>query len=352
MFHGPTASGDCYWPYQPPACTETIGAALGWQTAVFQACWVLVWVPLCGLVWRRTWERGIHAACTICGIGGVLALLMVVRSVDPRGMRDIYGPDDFVTGSAMGVLTTMAIFELGFLLLSILSGLHEPPNKEAALLVRIWEAQRLSPKQQRIRAAAHLGLTAMFFAGAGAKKLWQQAVGQIVWTAVTAGGALAVFVRIVAIRRRLERSAQLHSAQGGASTARILAHSRRFTRLFAVIAVALLIWAPLWLAALAKKLEDRTARHPLVRREQAIGDVIVASFPEMFFLVEVACIWYFFLRSAEPSTPGSSTPGTQTGATPGATQATARSGVAVGTSGNVSMMEIPERTTLDGSTPA
>eukprot|EP00004_Rigifila_ramosa_P019286 TRINITY_DN4874_c0_g1_i4.p1 TRINITY_DN4874_c0_g1~~TRINITY_DN4874_c0_g1_i4.p1 ORF type:complete len:278 (-),score=79.05 TRINITY_DN4874_c0_g1_i4:7-840(-) len=277
---------------------------------------------------------------------------MVVRSVDPRGMRDIYGPDDFVTGSAMGVLTTMAIFELGFLLLSILSGLHEPPNKEAALLVRIWEAQRLSPKQQRIRAAAHLGLTAMFFAGAGAKKLWQQAVGQIVWTAVTAGGALAVFVRIVAIRRRLERSAQLHSAQGGASTARILAHSRRFTRLFAVIAVALLIWAPLWLAALAKKLEDRTARHPLVRREQAIGDVIVASFPEMFFLVEVACIWYFFLRSAEPSTPGSSTPGTQTGATPGATQATARSGVAVGTSGNVSMMEIPERTTLDGSTPA
>eukprot|EP00004_Rigifila_ramosa_P018310 TRINITY_DN4538_c0_g1_i2.p1 TRINITY_DN4538_c0_g1~~TRINITY_DN4538_c0_g1_i2.p1 ORF type:complete len:338 (-),score=72.12 TRINITY_DN4538_c0_g1_i2:29-1042(-) len=286
------APGECYSPYQPPDCTETVGDSLGWMFVVFQVCWALVWSLLLFAMVVGNIGRGFQQSSFVTFNATLVALIELISAHNPLGLKnDAYQTNKFL-GFLAGCACGWTIFELAFLLMSILSmqSAHLPPLP--TLRDRLTRTLPLSRSQQAVRIFAYLSLLALPFASLSTDTVGRQTLLTLIWAAFVILFILLFLVQVVSARRRLLRAEVMSSVRS-----RAISQAKKLFKILICFTVILLILCAVaverYFARIASP--ERDAPRLPIKDRCDFACVLETSFFDILALVGVAIIFNFFV---------------------------------------------------------
>eukprot|EP00004_Rigifila_ramosa_P018308 TRINITY_DN4537_c0_g1_i2.p1 TRINITY_DN4537_c0_g1~~TRINITY_DN4537_c0_g1_i2.p1 ORF type:complete len:337 (+),score=67.45 TRINITY_DN4537_c0_g1_i2:81-1091(+) len=281
---------------QPPDCHETVGTSLGWFFDVFQVCWALAWANTLFALAVGAWHSGLRQSSFVTYFALQTSLVQLIRSSNPLGMRADAYRANFVLSILNGCSVGWLIFELAFLLLSILqAGLPARPELGASLWQRVATLLPLPRHLQALRGLAHASLWAVIFWSSVADTVLQQAVANLV-----AGGIMLafglLFITIAAAMRRRLLKAQVLSA----TRVRRIQTSQRLLHMLMVVVVMLVVWFPFLMNTFLPLLtsEDRDQPRYVMKKPCGVPCVLRQSVFALLTLVAMWVVFFFFLLPA------------------------------------------------------
>eukprot|EP00004_Rigifila_ramosa_P017040 TRINITY_DN4103_c0_g1_i2.p1 TRINITY_DN4103_c0_g1~~TRINITY_DN4103_c0_g1_i2.p1 ORF type:complete len:258 (+),score=45.52 TRINITY_DN4103_c0_g1_i2:341-1114(+) len=229
-----------------------------------------------------------------------MAFVNVVRAIDPRGLRDIYGERDVLSLSPLvSTAFLMCTSETAVLLLSLkkMPGAADTTSRFAPLVVRVWRAIPLAPEDVFLRCVMHASSLILFILSQIAPRIWLQRLAILCWFVALILTTSFDLLLLGQLRRQLTRTGEVQQNQVRARTI------SKLSKLFAVISFFLLLWVPLFSLQLSSQLSNTHVRHLTLRSPVTLFQLLEISLVDIVYLSIVLIVAVFFLADRDSASP-------------------------------------------------